>query len=695
MKEWRLIKFQMKRVFLLIISSLLSIFLSAQIQDTINIQEVVIQGSGIYKYKVFEIEEKIETVKSTGELMQQIPGITITKRSSFAIEPSINNFKYDQINTTINGGMSASNSCPNRMDPITTRISPDEINRIEVVRGPYEVRYGQIMGGFLNIITNENPNYTAFNLAGNITSEYNFNGNGKIVSANIKTGSKIFDVDLNANYRKFDNYISGNGTEISSAYETYGINSGFGLNISKKQRVFLNYIYSEAKDVMHAGLPMDAKYDKSNMFSLDYEFKEISKTISSFEIKLFAANEDHLMTNEYRPNAKISLANTPVVSNDFGGRFNFELNTAKNGLINLGADFKLVAKDGNKEVTQFKNPCTTPPTNFNPPKEKVFEVWQNSNSQDFGAFIDFKYYFAQNINAKIGLRTNFIKSDIKSPEQDFIDLYDGNIKPVDILNFNYFAKVNYNLPENFNIELSAGHGTRNPSLLEQFINHFTVGLDAYEYVGNPHLKPESNNQINLMLSKTHKRFYTYIDLFYSQIDNYITAVVDSTIPRKFMPCKEPKFAKRFTNIENSQQFGINFGAKISFLNNFVANLDLTYVYAKNLDFKDPLPETAPFTSLFTLAYKNKNLQINLENEFQAKQTRVSNLVGERASEEFTVFNINTSYLFFEKLNIGLAVDNIFDVNYYQHLSRPYKNMDTTSMFYEPGINFRLYLKYRF
>ena len=174
------------------------------------------------------------------------------------------------------------------------------------------------------------------------------------------------------------------------------------------------------------------------------------------------------MTNEYRPNAIVSLANTPVFSNDFGGRFNFTLKPVKNGLLNIGADFKHVTKDGNKEVTQFKNPCTTPPTIYNPPKEKVFEVWQNSNNQDFGAFIDLKYYFSQKISAKAGLRTDFIKSDIKEPEQDFINLYDGKIKPANILNFNYFAKIKYNLAENFDIELSAGHGTRNPSLLEQF-----------------------------------------------------------------------------------------------------------------------------------------------------------------------------------------------------------------------------------
>ena len=683
----------MNRNYISIILIFVSIVIFAQNQDTIKIQEVLIIDSSSTDYNA--VYPNIDPKKSAGELMKSIPGVSITKRSSFSIEPSINSFKYDQINTTINGGMTASSSCPNRMDPIATRLSSDEIKKIEIVRGPYEVRYGQIMGGYINLITNKNPYYKKLNFGGNIASEYAFNGNGTVSSANIKGGNKIFDLDINANIRKFDNYTSGDGTEISSSYKTYGISSGLGLNISEKQRVFINYIYSEAKDVMHAGLPMDAKYDKSNILSLDYEFNNIGKVVTKFKLKLFGANEDHLMTNEYRPNAQISLANTPVVSNDLGARFEFTLNPFENSLMHIGADFKQIAKDGNKEITQFKNPCTNPPTVFPIPVEKEFEVWQNSYSQNFGAFIDFKYYFSEKLNLKAGLRTNYIKSDVKEAEQDFIDLYDGNIKPDDILSFNYFTKLKYILPKSYELEFAVGHGTRNPSLLERYINHFTVGLDAYEYVGNPHLKSETNNQVNLTLNKKYKAFHTYLDIFYSQIDNYITAVVDTTIPRKFLACKDPKFAKRFVNIDKAQQYGVNFGLKVFFLKRFTANIDLSYVYAENLDFNEPLPEIAPFTSLFTLTYKKKNLSINLQNEYQAKQTRVSELVGERESEEFTVFNISASYLFFKKLKFGLALDNIFDVNYYQHLSRPYKNMDTTSMFYEPGRNFKIFIKYTF
>ncbi len=124
-------------------------------------------------------------------------------------------------------------------------------------------------------------------------------------------------------------------------------------------------------------------------------------------------------------------------------------------------------------------------------------------------------------------------------------------------------------------------------------------------------------------------------------------------------------------------------------------MDFTWVYAQNLDFDEPLPEIAPFTSIISVGYKFKNIRLNLQNESQAKQTRVAVSMGEVESEAFTVFNIDGSYQFFNKLTLGMAIDNIFNKNYYRHLSRPYKNMDTYSMFYEPGRNFKIFVKYNF
>jgi iron complex outermembrane receptor protein len=667
----------------------------AQEMDTIRLKEVIIMSQVNSGSRRIEISHADVFNKSAGELMQKIPGVSITKRSSFSIEPMINAFKYDQVNTVINGCTCGSGSCPNRMDPIMTRISPEEIKEIEVIRGPYQVRNGQIMGGYINLVTNKDPHYEKLTFGGGIATEYNFNGEGSLSSVQLNGGNQLFDLHMNANYRKFDNYISGDGTEISSSYNTYSINTSLGINISENQRIYVDYIYSEARNVMHAGLPMDAKFDKSHIYSMDYSYRNIGSVVSSFQMTLYGAKENHLMTNEYRPNARAALANTPVWSDNLGGSFEFMLNPLKKGVLYLGADYKQISKDGFKEVRLYKNVCANPPVSYDPPKEMEFSVWQNSQSQDLGVFMDLKYYFSEKLKFSTGIRTDYIKNYIRDPDQDFLELYNGEIHPDDISTFNYYVQFNYDLPDNYNIEISAGHGTRNPNLLEQFINHFTVGLDAYEYVGNPHLKVEKNNQVNLSLSKKHEFFYAYLDVFYSRMRDYISAVEDTTIQRKFTPCKDPKFAKRFININKAQQYGVNFGGNIQFLKYFNAGLDFTWVYAQNLDFDEPLPEIAPFTSMISVGYKFKNIRLNLQNESQAKQTRVAVSMGERESEAFSVFNINVSYLFFSKLILGMAIDNIFDKNYYRHLSRPYKNMDVNSMFYEPGRNFKIYLRYNF
>lgn len=685
----------MKNISSLLFFAFIHANLLAQSIDTIKIREVIIRDTSFYSEGVFINRNSVVSPKSTGELLQYIPGVTISKRSSFSIEPVINSFKYDQINTVINGGMHGSGACPNRMDPVTTRIAPGNINKVEVVRGPYEVKYGQIMGGFINIITDETAAYDSLHFGGSINSEYNFNGNGKLNEAGVKGGNQFFNLNLNVNYKKQGNYISGNGSEIASAFETYGFDSRVGINITKKQRVHFNYIYSRANNVMHAGLPMDAKFDKSNLVSVDYSITNISKKLSAFKLKLFSSLEDHLMTNEYRPNVKIALAKTPVNSVDVGGRFEFKINSSKNTVAYFGADFKHTGKDGQKEVTQFQNPCIKPPVIFDPPKQKLFSVWQNSWSNDVGIFIDYRYYLTDKITFATGARTDYITSNIKTPDPDFLKLYSNKVKPDNIFNFNFFAKAKIVLPYNFDIQISAGKGTRNPSLLERYINHFTVGLDAYEYVGNPHLKSESNIQTNITLNKKWRNFYSYFDVFYSEINNYIAAVEDRTIPRKFTPCKEPRFAKRFVNFKSAQQFGFNTGVKVVFLKNFSANADVSFVFAENTDIKEPLPETPPLTSLSSLEYKNKKFQITLQNEFQAAQYRVSAAVGEKESEAFTVFNVNMAYLFFYNLNVTASVNNIFNKNFYRHLSRPYKNMDTASMFYEPGTNVAISLRYQF
>ncbi len=366
----------------------------------------------------------------------------------------------------------------------------------------------------------------------------------------------------------------------------------------------------------------------------------------------------------------------------------------------VGIDYNRIQKDGTKEATVYKKTCNgdtplMPPIALPSPKELEFSVWQNSYLEDLGFFTQTRYFINSNFVLDAGLRVDFIKSDILDPEKDFIELYGGNIRHEDETNFNYFGKLKYNLPKNIDVELAFGRGTRNASLLEKYINHFTVGLDSYEYVGNPHLESEVNHQVDLTLSKKHKSFYAFVNVFYSRIQDYITAEVDTNIKKKFVGCKPPANAKRFVNINEVEQYGISIGSKVKITKSLYTNVSASYIDAQNVDWDEPLAETPPLNIFLSVGYKTNKWMVEFINDFQAKQERVANSVGEKISPSYYSLNLKSSYKPIKALNVGFSIDNIFNENYYQHLSRPYKNMEVNSPFYEVGRNFKILIQYSF
>lgn len=683
---------KIKLSFLLLVA--LSINLFSQNRESIKLNEVMVKDSSENKFDLIKPNQQAEFSKSTPELLKTIPGLNRVKRSVFSEEAVINSFKYDQVSTVKNEGCQASSSCPNRMDPITTRISPDDIQEIEIVKGPYELRYGQIMGGMVRIISNQPEYFKTFKIKGSIGAEYQSNGNGLINSFNLNGGAKKYSFKTFANYRTFDNYKSGDGTEIASSYETYSYGLGAGFRLNSKQNLTFDWAFSRANDVMHAGLPMDAKYDLSNMAALNYEYKSINKYIKHLKINIYGSTEEHLMTNENRPNANATLANTPVESQNLGGRLETKLKLSKkfNGFV--GIDYAHEQKNGTKEVTIYKNVCTSPITVLPTPMYKEFSVWQNTYLNNMGAFVQFKYFASEHLKFDAGIRANYIQSDILDAESDFAALYSKQLKPDDDLNINYFASFNYQLSNILEFKLAYGQGSRHASLLEKYINHFSVGQDMYEYVGNPNLKSEFNRQVDFTVSKRHKHYYAYANVFFSRVQDYISAEVDTTIPRKFMPCKDPQYSKRFINLDEVQQYGFQLGAQADIRKHFYTKASIAYVHAQNIDKEEPLAETPPLNASLIIGYKKDKFNIELSNEYQAEQDRVASSVMETKTPAFYIMGIKASYVFFKKLNVGIAVDNLLNENYYQHLSRPYKNMEIQNQqFYEPGRNFKVFIKY--
>jgi len=673
---------------------LMTISLKAQNTD-INIEEIIVTKNTdtcILNSQTKMSDINLFLPRTAGDVFKSMPGLNIVKRSGFSIEPSLHLFKNEQLNLMIDGGTKITQSCANRMDAMTTRISANEIEKIELIKGPYSVRFGQSFGGIINIITKHSKPSDKFKLHGSADLGYVFNGSEFSSGAELGGSNKKIDFLINGTFRDFGNYISGNDT-IASSFTAYDYSAKLGYNINKNNRIQASLRQSFANDVLHAGLPMDAVKDKGNLLSVDYQYNNSSNLLSGIKLKAYGSLVDHLMTNEFKKNFVFAYALAPVNSKTMGGKSEFKFSINDKTTLFTGFDSFYKTRDGVRNREVKINACTG--VEFAEPKLFTDKIWQNSFTSDFGVFAELYYNFSENTNFKAGLRSDFIQSDILDPEDDFLAFYGENLKPENQNTVDFFAQADFKLPNNFNISIATGKASRTPDLLELFINHSSVGQDAYEYLGNPLLKAEKNMQSDIVFSERGKQYFVYADIFYSYITDFISAKVDTTIPRKFLPCMSPAYTKQFVNVDEVYQYGIDAGFNFAISKNLKIQTNATYTYAHNITWNEPLAEITPFTLNANLSYKYKKFLFALNNRYVAAQNRIAVSFGETESESFDILDLQVVYKPYKFITINFGIDNIADVNYYEHTSRPYKNMDEKLMFFEPGRSFKLSVKVDF
>lgn len=637
-----------------------------------------------------DTEKRISQPRSVGHLFKEIKGFGITKKGGYASEPVFRSFKYEQLNIQYDGGMKVLNACPNRMDPITTHVIPEEIEKIEIVKGPFTVRFGQNFGGVINLVS-KNPVKGQHGFHGSVEGGYESNGNNLVTGASALYVTDKFDVHLNGSYRDFGDYKDGNGTVVPSSFRTTDYSLKVGVNPNEKQRLQFSWRQSFARDIDHAGLPMDSPFDDSFLAGIDYKINEISEKIASFSVKVFHSYVDHLMTNEGRPSFTASEASSPVEAWTTGGKIELVLSPSVNTRIYTGIDANLIDRSGDRtRIVKVMNGTVLPT-----PKTFVDKIWQDASLNDIGVYAEGNYKISDNASVTTGIRADFISTSLDDPAPDFEALYGGSIEDNTEVNISANASIKYH-KNGFQTQLAIGRGIRTASMIERYINHFNVGVDPYEYVGNPNLKPEINNQIEISFLKKFETIEIGASVFHSFLEDYISAIVNTSIPRKFMATVPPVYAKQFINLDKASQTGVEFSFNVKASDNLTFTSDISYTHAENKDFDEPLAHIPPFMANLAAKYEADNYWFALSSRLVGRQDRISTTFMEEETPGFGTLDFRAGFTPFDGVSVGVAVLNIFDKNYYEHLNFSYQNSNILSgRIYEPGRNFTTYLKYQF
>jgi iron complex outermembrane receptor protein len=606
------------------------------------------------------------------KFLEALPEISgIKKAGNYATDPILRGFKYEQLNIIIDGVASAINACPSRMDPTTSQVPMNIVKEAEIYKGPYHFRQGATFGGTINFVTIP-PVFTDKNLlSGRITSGYESNGNILRDELFTTLSSKKLVWDLYGSYQKGDDYKDGNGNKVPSSFSRYNIGTKASLKWNKNNITTFHLNTNQARNVEFAALAMDLLYDKTWMLQASHSLKIDNSVLKSFDFKSYASFVKHSMGTPDRS----MISN--IKTNTLGGRGEGKL-AWQNNIFYTGLDYKHEqANNISSQMSMMMGGMTM----------QDGTSWQNSNINQIGWFNEFNHNFG-NGKFTASYRLDYNQADAKDLSKLFQSLYGT----ANTNQFNNSLSLAYSQKLNAKNKLSLliGRAQRSGSLTERFINRLPVGLDAYELVGNPNLKAETNNQTDIIYSFKAKKLFFQINVFYSYLQNSISGKI---IPLKPLNMMSPG-TRQYQNIGDAYKTGFESRLNWNFLPKLNSEMAVAYTYAEEISTNNPLPEIAPLDFRWKMQYDFAPFLLSAKYRFVATQNRINPEFGEFKTPDFSLLDLSAKMAVFKNAQINLEINNIFNRAYAEYLNRTLST-DKTQRILNRGRGFNLNFSYEF
>ncbi len=162
---------------------------------------------------------KSNNASTLEDILGRLPEITLQRRGSYGMEPSIRYFSGGQINVLVDG-MRIHGACTDKMDPATIYIEPINLQQLQVQTADSGFMNGSSTGGTLNMKMAE-PDFLHPNkLTGVFNSGYQTAAQSLYESLRLNYPAGKWALGASGTYRHHYNYRSGGGQIISfSQYE--------------------------------------------------------------------------------------------------------------------------------------------------------------------------------------------------------------------------------------------------------------------------------------------------------------------------------------------------------------------------------------------------------------------------------------------------------------------------------------------
>lgn len=628
-----------------------------------------------------EYQDRLE--HDTASILNQTPAFnSIRKGGNYGFDPVFRGFKYDQLNVVMNGAQSATAACPNRMDPPTSQMAPNMMDRIEILKGPHALRFGTGLGATINFIPAKLRFSSKLDFYGRLSSGYASNGNIMRGESQFGLSSKKYDISFFGSWSQGDDYTTGNNETVQADFSRGSFGTNIGFKLASNQQLRLSATYNRARDADFPALPMDLREDDTWLFNARHDIHFEGKKLQSWNTTIFGSFVDHLMNNLIKPlDSRMLNAYTFATTYNYGGRTEGFWKLS-NGKVYAGVDLRVEGAEGTRVREFLMGPMAGNTEEDN--------AWQDGRISKTGFFAEYQINGNMfNYIASGRLQINTAKVD--DPAQQFTQV---NPK-TKVTQVN--PSLSLGILKNFGSKIQAGlwlaRAQRSGSLIERYINFFPVGQDPFEMLGNPQLASEVNYQADLTSKwRANEKSVINIDIFAAYLQDYISSVIETNLSPR-LPMSPG--VRKFMNIEEVFKTGFEVSWDQVLFAGLSHSMSIAYTYGQDLERDEPLPEIAPLDIRYALygSYLKDRLRPEVVFNYVAEQSRVSDEFGETVTPLFSLLDIKIGYQIKSGLSVNVGINNLLDEDYFEHLSRSVRG--TNAPIFAPGRNLFINLNYSF
>ena len=611
--------------------------------------------------------------------ISKLPGVSIISTGSGIGKPSIRGLSFNRV-VVLSQGMRLENQQWGEEHGLA--LSSSGVNSVEVVKGPLYVLYGSdAMGGVLYI---EPEKYlTSEDLEIDYTGIYNSNYSGFSNNLGLKGSSENFSYMLRADITDNGNYSSPDGEIENSWFKQNDFKAGVAYQTEK----FQSDLRISMSDI-EVGIPhMEEGHDDHDYHEEDDHddheeedhYQEIKHTTLSWK-NTFDMGNDHTLD--------ITLGRQLNERKEFGGHEeeghddheeeghdehdDHEEEGHEEGEAELDMELETTSIDIKLTMPQSDDLNLIIGTSLLNQENKNFgheTLIPDAEKKDFGLFALGQFDINETSQALIGVRYDNRSISSESGSNDYSN-FNGSLG----------FKKDFG---NSTLRMNLSSGFRAPDLIELYADGSHHGSFQYKK-GNTNLVAEESLQTDLSYQINNNNSIVSFDLFYNDISDYIYLNPSSMFEDGL---KVYDYMQQDAKLYGGE-IHLNKNTSIDWLSYYTS---VEYVFAESMD-GEALPFISPLTlnQVFNIDFGN-NYSVEIDFIAKAKQSRVS--MFEEETDGYSVLNLSGNFkteFMNNDLNLFWRISNVFDKEYYDHLSRL-----KTAGIHEMGRNISVGLKYNF